>query len=425
MNVIRSLPTSIALFLVTSSSAAAQSWDWKITTVAGTGNLSYSLPSTPVSAKNTSLGLLYSIAVADDGSIYFSAPSGVGVYEPRGQTVQLYMIRRPCDRGFVEGAHRLTFPGGGASYVTAIAVDGDENLYLAQRMAECGPGLTPLRSDIVKVEHSTGRVTRFSGGEYNVFHQAQYKSQPGLGHGNIGGLSVYMRLGRFPELWLIDNDPHPRAIGPHIGNIIFSGLHMYRYASDILAAPNANANGLPFMNTDVPRSLDIYVHPTSGNVYWAEIGSGKVRRWIKSQDRVYTIAQVSPSLGGDRIKSLVVDDNEQFVFVASTANVINSVWIGNGYTRRLAGQVGQPGFTQDPYGTAANALLNGPSDLAWHDGVLYFVESQNHVIRAIYSPSRGANICGDGVVTGREGCDDGNRITGDGCSADCFIEYIY
>ena len=33
-------------------------------------------------------------------------------------------------------------------------------------------------------------------------------------------------------------------------------------------------------------------------------------------------------------------------------------------------------------------------------------------------------VCGDGIHTLRaEGCDDGNRVSGDGCSDTCSVEY--
>jgi len=36
-------------------------------------------------------------------------------------------------------------------------------------------------------------------------------------------------------------------------------------------------------------------------------------------------------------------------------------------------------------------------------------------------PSSCGIYCGDGVVGGSEGCDDGNLANGDGCSALCMI----
>ena len=38
------------------------------------------------------------------------------------------------------------------------------------------------------------------------------------------------------------------------------------------------------------------------------------------------------------------------------------------------------------------------------------------------TPDPGLINCGDGVVNGSEECDDGNHISGDGCSADCMLE---
>eukprot|EP00736_Rhodelphis_marinus_P005663 Rmarinus@m.18712 len=42
-------------------------------------------------------------------------------------------------------------------------------------------------------------------------------------------------------------------------------------------------------------------------------------------------------------------------------------------------------------------------------------------------PSVGYDLtgCPDGVVTGEEQCDDGNAISGDGCSSYCFVEDGY
>jgi cysteine-rich repeat protein len=31
-------------------------------------------------------------------------------------------------------------------------------------------------------------------------------------------------------------------------------------------------------------------------------------------------------------------------------------------------------------------------------------------------------LCGDGILTGWETCEDGNTASGDGCSSDCVIE---
>ena len=34
-------------------------------------------------------------------------------------------------------------------------------------------------------------------------------------------------------------------------------------------------------------------------------------------------------------------------------------------------------------------------------------------------------ICGDGLIRLEEECDDGNGISGDGCSSQCKVEYFY
>jgi cysteine-rich repeat protein len=35
-----------------------------------------------------------------------------------------------------------------------------------------------------------------------------------------------------------------------------------------------------------------------------------------------------------------------------------------------------------------------------------------------------ASACGDGMLAATEECDDGNRVSGDGCSSDCRHEII-
>src|SRR2546423_15334985 len=37
-------------------------------------------------------------------------------------------------------------------------------------------------------------------------------------------------------------------------------------------------------------------------------------------------------------------------------------------------------------------------------------------------PDGGDSTCGDGIVSGIEACDDGNAVSGDGCSATCQLE---
>jgi cysteine-rich repeat protein len=73
-----------------------------------------------------------------------------------------------------------------------------------------------------------------------------------------------------------------------------------------------------------------------------------------------------------------------------------------------------------------------------HDGAVLYVRGVGNVALALagcgtlISPgtehnsclvqSEAPDICGDGVVTPDENCDDGNTISGDGCSANCTIE---
>lgn len=35
------------------------------------------------------------------------------------------------------------------------------------------------------------------------------------------------------------------------------------------------------------------------------------------------------------------------------------------------------------------------------------------------------SICGDDIVASNEGCDDGNTVSGDGCSSACKVELGY
>ena len=35
------------------------------------------------------------------------------------------------------------------------------------------------------------------------------------------------------------------------------------------------------------------------------------------------------------------------------------------------------------------------------------------------------HVCGDGVLTTEEGCDDGAKVAGDGCSRNCTVEPGY
>ncbi len=99
---------------------------------------------------------------------------------------------------------------------------------------------------------------------------------------------------------------------------------------------------------------------------------------------------------------------------ASTSSVAVLASCGASPTE-VACAIGSP-----PTATALVTQLTTSAPVTISVGAFNVLEEGPHTIRVDFVPE----VCGDGIVAGREVCDDGNAASGDGCSGDCrTIEY--
>ena len=78
-----------------------------------------------------------------------------------------------------------------------------------------------------------------------------------------------------------------------------------------------------------------------------------------------------------------------------------------------ANSSGQSTVTSSVVGSTASATATATTDAS---------SSASSTASSVASTSSGGDLCGDGLVTGTEACDDGNPDMGDGCADNCTIE---
>ena len=102
---------------------------------------------------------------------------------------------------------------------------------------------------------------------------------------------------------------------------------------------------------------------------------------------------------------------------ASTFSVSSSIASG-GSTYSVGGSIASGGSTYSVGGAATGAPMGGTSAAGGASG------AGNIGCYPVVSTVDAGPLCGNGVVnvTSGEGCDDGNRLSGDGCSANCQVE---
>eukprot|EP00736_Rhodelphis_marinus_P013163 Rmarinus@m.18707 len=121
--------------------------------------------------------------------------------------------------------------------------------------------------------------------------------------------------------------------------------------------------------------------------------------------------------------SVSCDLNEGFQFVLSALDV--GVLIAGGCTSLLTSRISEEccDTVSEISGYPCADDMFVFVDKTWPSMTLF-----HHVLdlcRAEMGVGYIMSGCPDGIVTGEEQCDDGNAISGDGCSSYCFVEDGY
>jgi len=237
----------------------------------------------------------------------------------------------------------------------------------------------------------------------------------GVDCGESGILRATLDGSAVQQLPLEMTDPTGIAVG---GDRIYwidgaSGAGMiHRAGLDGSAPEDLVATGL--------YAWDLVLDLDAGSIYWTELGAQRLRRADLDGSNPETLIADTLAI------ALALDRTRDRLYVAAPGLVFRTALDGTdpeplvediGYPQGLALDLSreQMLWTTNLSGAGSKirrARIDGPPiqdlivDLDRPKGIALLL----------------AQICGNGVVEPPEGCDDGNNVSGDGCTADCVPE---
>jgi uncharacterized protein (TIGR03437 family) len=333
-----------------------------ITTVAGTGIPGYSGDGGPATKAQFEAG---NLAVDGSGDIYIADVAGDVVRKVTAATGIITTVAG-------SGATGYTGDGGPATSarlnsVSAVAVDGAGNLYLADF----------YNFVIRKVAAATGIIITVAGNgsAYYLDNGVQATNAPlvypsGVALDGAGDLFIADTINN-----VIDKVAAATGIVTTVAGNGTGG-----YAGDAGPATKAGLNG--------PTSVSV---DGSGNLYIADSGNSAIRKVTTATGIITTVAGnpgLSLRLNGPQ--GVAVDGSGN-VYIADTNNdVIRKVSAATGIITIVAGN-GAEGYAGDG-GLAVNAELGGPTGVAVdHSGNLYIADLNTNVIRKV--------VAATGIIT--------------------------
>jgi len=370
----RSVGKLWTLLLAGSSLAMAQ--QYSIITAAGGAP-----PPTPVAPLSTSIGQPSRVMVDGKGNVYFS--SGNAVFEITGGNLTL-----------VAGNSRAGFSGDGGPAVQAqlngpqgLALDQKGNLYIADS-----------KNNRVRYVATNGNIYTFAG--------TGKTSAGGGGTFNDGGLAINGLL-RLPSGVAVDSSGNVY--------IADTGDNLIRKVTIDGIINSIVGDGFPGFQGDTGAPLNAELHtPTdvaldsSGNIYIADSANAAIRQVLVSTGIINTYAgnasigdsgDTGPATSAALITPYAVSlDSSGNVYFAQNGNgKIRKVTASTLIINTVAGN-GTAGFSGDG-GPATTAMLNFPSGVALDSsGNIYIADSLNRRIRKVTGTTMGT-IAGDGVLS--------------------------
>ena len=258
------------------------------------------------------------------------------------------------------------------NYPTALAIDAQENIYIADTN----------NCEIRKVTKSTGIITTIAG-----------TGTCGSATGD-GGAATAAQFDNILGLYL-DQSTGNLVIGDTFNNIVrvviatdgtvhtLAGTGTQANAGDGGLATAADINYPGSFTTD-----------SLGNLYFSELNSSDIRKINGTNGIISTITGTgSCSFSGDggaataahicNAFGLTADENDNLLLGDTDNNVIRKIDATTGIISSIAGDQANPGYTGDG-GLATVAEMNGPDAITIDtEGNIYFIDGYNHVLRRI------------------------------------------
>ncbi|MGD1095611.1 MAG: hypothetical protein ABSB35_26900 [Bryobacteraceae bacterium] len=366
----------IVFCLLLASGSVALAQQYTISTFAGG-----SPPPTPVAALNTSIGPPQRVAMDSSGNLYFGSLNCVFKISPSGQMT------------LVAGTSRPGYSGDGGPAVKAqlnepqgLAVDASGNLYIADSLNSVIRMVSP--SGIINT--IAGNGTPGYSGDGGLATQAQLQFPGGIAIDNYGNIDIADTTNNVI-----------RQVFPG-GNIItFAGVGVAGYAGD----------GAPATAAYLSHPADVAVDP-SGNVYIADTENAVIRQ-VTTDNNIHTFAgdNTLGSSGDGGISTNaqltqpqgVASDSSGNIYIAEYGDgrvrkvTVTKTVVTSGTISTIAGN-GLFGFSGDG-GAATSAMLAGAWSLTVDSsGNVYVADLQNYRIRKI-SGTTISTIAGNGLYS--------------------------
>jgi sugar lactone lactonase YvrE len=352
--------------------------DGVIHTIAGTG--SFGLAGEEVPAASSPLGLIDSMAVAPDQTLYFSESSNpitAPFTRVRGLTQDGKLVTVAAGKGVGYEQRKTQALNAVAGWITGVGVDTAGNLYF-----------TDFWNHLISRVDAAGVLTRVAG-------LPRFAGDGGPAHQAVANLLISVATDANGNIYFGDTwNRRIRKIDPARTVSTFAGNGTFGDYGEGLPATAASL-----------RWVNEMIVLADGSLVYADFAANRVRR-IDLGGIISTIAGTGqPGSAGDGGPAVNAQLTNPY---GLAADALGNLYISEGFGHRVRkvtvdGKIqtivgnGKPGFSGDG-GPASAAQLAAPRSLAVDsDGNLYIADSGNHRIRRVALDGTITTFAGNGL----------------------------
>jgi len=210
------------------------------------------------------------------------------------------------------------------------------------------------------------------------------------------------------------------------------GVTITRFVFDGIATGPLKCNGCEFSCGTCATATFADATMTLGQGFGPLCGSGRPKTIIANDDQICVRATVSGNKFDFNLESwsdkggTQCTDNDGGVSCAAAGGqaswiiLSETVFVSSPYTGSLPGSVpiSGAGLTSGETFTLKITATDGTTLFDGSDSQTFLYQGESSLVFPVPGP-----VCGDGIVEAPEECDDGNVVSGDGCSSLCIDEF--